>query len=141
MDASYITFFYAEIDESRSMLRYTNAGHNPPVLLRANRNGKEKVESLDQGGTVLGLFCDAVYEDAELKLERGDVLAAFTDGLIEARSPQGEEFSEARVIQTLIRHAHLPAAEIEHQMLQAVKEWTLGAEQEDDLTLVIFKVN
>jgi len=141
MDASYITFFYAEIDESRSMLRYTNAGHNPPVLLRANRNGKEKVESLDQGGTVLGLFCDAVYEDAELKLERGDVLAAFTDGLIEARSPQGEEFSEARVIQTLMRHAHLPAAEIEQQMLQAVKEWTLGAEQEDDLTLVIFKVN
>jgi sigma-B regulation protein RsbU (phosphoserine phosphatase) len=139
MDSSYITFFYAEIDE-RLTLRYTNAGHNPPLLLRANRSGKERVESLDRGGVVLGLFCDASYEDVELKLERGDVLAAFTDGLIEARNPQGEEFGDSRVIQTLISGAHLPAVEIEQQMLQAVRDWTHGAEQEDDLTLVIFKV-
>lgn len=140
MDASYITFFYAEIDERRLTLRYTNAGHNPPLLVRANRGGAQKVESLDRGGTVLGLFSNADYEDVELKLERGDVLVAFTDGLIEARDPNGEEFGETRVKQTLIRHAHLPATEIEQQMLLAVRQWTQGAEQEDDLTLVLFKV-
>lgn len=140
MDSSYITFFYAEIDERHLTLRYTNAGHNPPLLVRARRGAAEKVETLDRGGTVLGLFSDAEYEDVELKLERGDLLVAFTDGLIEARSPNGEEFGETRVKQTLIRCAHLPAAEIEQQMLQTVRQWTQGAEQEDDLTLVLFKV-
>lgn len=140
MDSSYITFFYAEIDEQRLILRYTNAGHNPPLLLRANGSGKEKAEPLDCGGTVLGLFRDVEFEDAELKLESGDVLAAFTDGLIEACNPQGEEFGEDRVIQTLIHNAHLSAAEIEQQILRTVKAWTQEAEQEDDLTLVIFKV-
>jgi sigma-B regulation protein RsbU (phosphoserine phosphatase) len=139
MDASYITFFYAEFDERHATLRYTNAGHNPPLWLRAKSSGEKKIERLDRGGTVLGLFCDAEYEDTELALESGDVIAAFTDGLIEARNPQGEEFGEQRVMRILIKHHHLSAAEIEQQMLRAVKEWTHEAEQEDDLTLVIFK--
>ncbi len=137
MDSSYITFFYAEFDEQHMTLRYTNAGHNPPLLLRAK---EKKVECLDRGGTVLGLFCDVEYEDVELTIESGDVLVAFTDGLVEACNPEGEEFSEARVRQVLLRHAHLSAAEIEEQMLRAAKAWTHEAEQEDDLTLVIFKV-
>lgn len=140
MDSSFITFFYAEFDERRSTLRYVNAGHNPPLLLRAKAVSADNVERLDQGGTVLGLFCDAEYEDAELTLESDDVLAAFTDGLIEARSPDGEEFGEERLIQVLIENARLGAAAIERQILRAVKEWTNDSEQEDDLTLVIFKV-
>jgi sigma-B regulation protein RsbU (phosphoserine phosphatase) len=140
MDASYITFFYAEFDEQHSTLRYTNAGHNPPLLLRAKSTGGKKVERLDRGGMVLGLFCDVEYEDVELKLESGDVLVAFTDGLIEARNSEGEEFGEERTKQILVRNAHLSAAEIEQQMLRTVNTWTNGAEQEDDLTLVIFKV-
>lgn len=145
MDSSYITFFYAEIDQQHLTLRYTNAGHNPPLLLRAGSDGasseaENKIERLEQGGTVLGLFFDAEYEDAELKLGSGDVLVAFTDGLIEARSPQGEEFGEDRVIQSLLETSALSASEIEQHILSSVKQWTNDAEQEDDLTLVIFKV-
>ncbi len=140
IDASYITFFYAEYDERRSILRYTNAGHNPPLLFRANKTGEEKIERLDRGGTVLGLFEDVEYEDVELSIESGDVLIAFTDGLIEAHNPQGEEFGEDRVIELVTKYLHLPAAEIEKELLRAVKEWTQDSEQEDDLTLVIFKV-
>lgn len=140
MDASYITFFYAEFDEQRATLRYTNAGHNPPLLYRAQADGAARIEKLERGGTVLGLFSDAEYEDAELRLERGDVLVAFTDGLLEACNAQGEEFGEERVIQVLVKHPHRTAAEIEQQILQAVRDWTGNAEQEDDLTLVIFKV-
>lgn len=139
MDSSFITFFYAEFDERKHALRYVNAGHNPPLLLRA-RSGYNEIERLDQGGTVLGLFCDAEFEDAELKLESGDVLVAFTDGLIEARNPEGEEFGEERLIQCLTKVATLNAATIEEEILRAIKEWTHEAEQEDDLTLVIFKV-
>ncbi len=142
MDSSFITFFYAEFDERRRVLRYVNAGHNPPLLVRAKSDGVT-IERLDRGGTVLGLFCDAEFEDAELQLESGDVLVAFTDGLIEARSPDGEEFGEERLIDCLMeltKNLKRDAASIEQEILRAVKTWTHDSEQEDDLTLVVFKV-
>jgi sigma-B regulation protein RsbU (phosphoserine phosphatase) len=140
MDASYITFFYAEFDEQHSTFRYTNAGHNPPLLVRAVERGGARVERLERGGTVLGLFCDVEYEEGELQLESGDALVAFTDGLVEARNPSGEEFGEERLIHILLKCARLSAANIEAQILRAVEDWTAEAEQEDDLTLVILKV-
>src|SRR5262249_38701995 len=119
-------------------LRYTNAGHNPPLLYR--KNGA-RIERLDRGGTVLGLFRDSQYEDVELQLEPDDVLVAFTDGLVEGRNPRAEEeFGEERLVRTLRDAAHLSAAQIEHHLLESVRRWTADAEQEDDLTLVIFKV-
>jgi sigma-B regulation protein RsbU (phosphoserine phosphatase) len=140
IDATYITLFYAEFDEQDSTLRFTNAGHNPPLLLRSKKDGKPEIERLERGGTVLGLFRDFEYEDCVLKLHSGDILVAFTDGLIEAHGPQNEEFGEDRLIETIIKNPHLSAAEIERDILQSVREWTSDAEQEDDLTLVIFKV-
>jgi phosphoserine phosphatase RsbU/P len=140
MDASYITFFYAEFNEQSSTLRYTNAGHNPPLLLRRNGEGEPKIERLESGGTVLGLFREIEFEDADLKLESGDMVVVFTDGLIEAHNPRNEEFGEERVIELLIKNRHLPAGKIEREILEAVRRWTQDAEQEDDLTLVIFKL-
>ena len=139
MDANYVTLFYAEYDERTSILQYTNAGHNPPLLLRSSSGGRASVERLDRGGTVVGLFRDAQYEDVEIKLESGDLVAAFTDGVVEARNPEGQEFSEERLIQLLRNCAHLTAPEIEGLVLQTVKDWAAGAEQEDDLTIVVFK--
>ncbi len=139
MDASFITFFYAEFDEQRSTLRYTNAGHNPPLLIRGGRNDEGRVRQLDVGGTVLGLFRDAVFDEEEIQIRSDDMLVAFTDGLIEARSPLGEEFGEARLVEVLLKYAHLHAAEIENRILRAVEDWTAEDEQEDDLTLLILK--
>jgi sigma-B regulation protein RsbU (phosphoserine phosphatase) len=141
MDASFITLFYAEFDERTSTLRYTNAGHNPPLLFRRGVRSPEDVKRLDVGGTVLGLFRDVQYEEEELQFESGDMLAAFTDGVIEARNPLGEEFGEERLIESLLKCEGLPAAEIEKRILHAVEDWTVEAEQEDDLTLVILKAN
>lgn len=140
IDATFITLFYAEFDERNLTLRYTNAGHNPPLLVRLEGGKYSVVERLERGGTVLGLFRDFEYEDAEIKLNSGDLLVAFTDGLVEAHNAGNEEFGEERVIQTLLANGYLSAAEIETRLLQSVKAWTSGAEQEDDLTLVIFKV-
>jgi sigma-B regulation protein RsbU (phosphoserine phosphatase) len=142
MDANYVTLFYAEFDEQAGTLHYTNAGHNPPLLLRGSRKdkkGQPEVERLDRGGTVIGLFQDVEYEDGELLLESGDLLVAFTDGLIEARSPQGQEFGEERLIRLLAKSTHLSSADLEKMILKTVKSWTANAEQEDDLTLVIVK--
>jgi sigma-B regulation protein RsbU (phosphoserine phosphatase) len=140
MDASFITLFYAEFDERTSTLRYTNAGHNPPLLIRNEKSDMERLRRLDTGGTVLGLFCDTEFEEEEIELRSGDTLVAFTDGVIEARNPLGEEFSEDRLIKILTENAGLPAAELEKHILRAVEDWTAEAEQEDDLTLVILKV-
>jgi phosphoserine phosphatase RsbU/P len=138
-DSRYVTLFYAEFDERGGTLRYTNAGHNPPLLLRAAGAGRYAVERLDRGGPVLGLFSDAEYEEGEVAFGAGDLLVAFTDGLIEAHNAAGEEFGEERLCEILKSSAHLKPEEIETRVLQAVKSWTAGAEQEDDLTLVILK--
>jgi serine phosphatase RsbU (regulator of sigma subunit) len=140
MDASFITLFYAEFDELRSTLRYTNAGHNPPLLFCNGSRDGERVRKLDKGGTVLGLFCDTEFDEEEIELRSGDTLVAFTDGVIEARSPLGEEFGEDRLIDVLLENTGLPAAEIENRILMAVEDWTAEAEQVDDLTLLILKV-
>jgi phosphoserine phosphatase RsbU/P len=140
MDASFITLFYAEFDERTSTLRYTNAGHNPPLLFCNGKKDREVVRKLYVGGTVLGVFCDTEFEEEEIELRNGDVLVAFTDGVIEARNPRGEEFGEDRLIDVLMENAGLPAAELEKRILRAVEDWTAEAEQEDDLTLLIIKV-
>jgi phosphoserine phosphatase RsbU/P len=138
-DSRYVTLFYAEYNERAALLRYTNAGHNPPLLLRAVAGGGYEVERLECGGPVLGLFREAEYEEGEVSFGGGDLLAAFTDGLLEAHNPAGEEFGEERLGDVLRSSAHLAPVEIETRVLQAVKSWTAGAEQEDDLTLVILK--
>lgn len=140
MDSSFITFFYGEFDERSCMMTYTNAGHNPPLLLRHEEGGTPVVERLEAGGTVLGLFKDSRYEDARIELRPGDLLVAFTDGLLEANNRLNEEYGEENLVRCIIRNRHLSAPQLEAAILESVRAWTEGAEQEDDLTLVIFKV-
>ncbi len=134
-DASFVTLCYAEFDEHSSTLRYTNAGHNPPLVWR----GTGEFERLECGGTVVGLFAETSYEQAAVPLYSGDIFVAFTDGLLEARNPLGEEFGEARILAVLERHGQHSAVEIKEALLGAVQAWMSGEEQEDDLTLVVFK--
>jgi len=135
LEANYITLFYTEFDEVTSRLSYVNAGHNPPLVVR---NGGD-VEMLDKGGTVLGLFRDVVYDVGDVKMDVDDLLVAFTDGLVEARNANGDELGQDRLTEVVRTYAHLSAAEIEQSILRSVREWTGGAEQEDDLTLVVIK--
>jgi phosphoserine phosphatase RsbU/P len=134
-DASYVTLCYAEFDERTSMLRYTNAGHNPPLLWR----NTGECERLDCGGMVVGMFAEASYDEAVFELQPGDLFIAFTDGLIEAHTPLGVEFGEERVIRVLEQHATRSPEEVKQALLAAVQRWTGGLEQEDDLTLIVFK--
>jgi sigma-B regulation protein RsbU (phosphoserine phosphatase) len=140
IDATYVTLFYAEFDEAASTLTYTNAGHNPPLLLRQGTGTERKIERLESGGTVIGLFRDAQYQDVEVRVGSGDVLVAFTDGLIEAQNHEGIEFGEDRLASLVANNSHLAAADMERTILSAVKVWTGDSEQEDDLTLVVIRV-
>lgn len=136
----YATFFYAQLDPAGGRLRYVNAGHNPPYLLRRNGAGLE-IHDLTAGGMVLGLFDDAAYEEGELDLRPGDLFVAFTDGVTEARDTAGEEFGEERLKQLLGQALGGSAEDVAATLAHEMRRWTAGAEQHDDLTFVVAAVH
>ena len=143
--SKYATFFYARLDQQGRQLRYVNAGHNAPFLLRAGRpsttdSASPEIEQLSVGGTVVGMFPEMEYEEATVELWPGDVLLVFTDGVPEAHNPEDEEFGEERLQQLLRRTAHLPANEISARLSDEMKDWIRDAEQYDDLTFIVMKV-
>jgi sigma-B regulation protein RsbU (phosphoserine phosphatase) len=144
-ESKYATFFYAQLDMQRRQLRYVNAGHNAPYLLRAGGrstadSASPEIEELSVGGTAVGMFPEMVYEEATVELWPGDVLLAFTDGVPEAHNPEDEEFGEERLQQLLCQIAHLPANEISVRLSGEMKDWIRDAEQYDDLTFIVMKV-
>jgi predicted permease len=138
----YATFFYAQLDGERRQLRYVNAGHNPPMLVRGGStpDGGPEIHELTVGGSVVGMLPGLTYEEATVDLAAGDVLLAFTDGVSEAHDPQDAEFGEERLKDLLRQVAHLPAADIAARVSAALKDWIRDAEQFDDLTFIVMKV-
>ncbi len=131
-DSSYATLFFGEYCENSRRLRYANAGHLPPLLVRRGRI----VERLDPTATVLGIFRDWETEIAEARMEPEDTLVIYTDGITEASNAQGEEFGEAGLSALLCECAGLPPARLAESIIHAVGQFS-GGEQQDDLTLVI----
>jgi sigma-B regulation protein RsbU (phosphoserine phosphatase) len=136
--ANYVTFFYGQVDQLTQQLAYVNAGHNPPLFLRADPAGD--FTQLSTGGLVVGMFDDCRYEQDVVQMQPGDVLIAFTDGLSEAHDERGEEFGETRIKKVLAATAHLSVNEIRDEMVRQVKEWCASASQYDDLTFIVMKV-
>jgi len=135
----YATFFYAQIEDRGRRLRYVNAGHNPPCLVRCAGQGVEIIE-LSTGGTVLGLFPELAYTDAEIGLRSGDLLVAFTDGVTEALNAAGDEFGEDRLKNLLRSAAGTSADAVSARLSAQMREWIGEAEQYDDLTFVVLAV-
>lgn len=127
----FVTFFYALLDAPARQLIYCNAGHNAPVLVRASGS----VERLHCGGLVLGLSVEAYYEQGAVRLEPGDRLLLFTDGLTEANSAEGEEFGEERLIETAVQNRELSAKALEEKLLASSAAFSSGFT--DDVTLVV----
>ncbi len=130
----YVTFFFGHYDAATRRLSYTNAGHLPPVLFRRNR-----IERLRAGGTVVGLFAPTVYEQAEIVLEPGDLLLAFTDGITEPENTYGEEFGEKRVLEVAQRALQDPPEVLVEEIYRSISDWTGSPELQDDMTLVVAK--
>jgi sigma-B regulation protein RsbU (phosphoserine phosphatase) len=143
--ASYATFFYAQLDERTRQLRYVNAGHNPPYLVRAVPLDADSplpsIQELKTGGTVIGLLPDMTYEEATIDLRAGDVFVAFTDGVTEALNANDEEFGEERLKNLICRVAELPVPEISARISEELRGWISNAAQYDDLTFLVMKVN
>ncbi len=135
--AAFVTAVYGVLDRARRRLTYSNAGHNPPLCLRANG----AVEWLSEGGTLLGSFPDSEYNEAIVDLRPGDLLAFYTDGITEALSPAGEMFGPERLEALLkARDPRDSARRLCERILEAVRAHCAGVHAEDDLTAVVLRV-
>jgi sigma-B regulation protein RsbU (phosphoserine phosphatase) len=108
--------------------------------LRKNHNTAADITRLDKGGLVIGFFPDSSFEEGFVTLGRGDVLVTFTDGISEAMNSREEEFEERRLIDVLEAHEARTAAGLISEVLESVDRFTAGAQQHDDMTLVVLRV-
>ncbi|HWB96397.1 MAG TPA: SpoIIE family protein phosphatase [Bryobacteraceae bacterium] len=131
----FITFFFCVLDPATGEIAYCNAGHNPPFVVRS----QGAVELLDGGGPPLGILAAAAYQEYRARLEPGDLLAIYSDGVTDATNPQEEEFGEERFADILVAHASEPPEAIIAAVNQAITAWEAGAPAADDITLVVAK--
>lgn len=132
----FVTLFFAKLCEDDASLIYSNAGHNPPLLLRPS---KGSIEALDVTGPALGMMADMEYEQRTIRLEPGDILLLYTDGIVEAMNGIDELFGLPRLRSSLASAKHLSAPGILDSILRDLKQFTEGAEQSDDITAIVIK--
>jgi len=130
----FVSFFYAVLDSTDNRLTYCNAGHNPPVLLRANGTAGE----LNAAGAVLGQFPDWVYEQSETRLQAGDALLMFTDGLVEVCNHDDEPFGEERLVRIARENRGTGAEQLKTLLMRAASEHC-GARFQDDATMIVLR--
>ncbi len=128
----YATMFLGCYDAGMRELKYSNAGHLPPMLLR----GDGTVSHLETSGTVVGLFDNAAFDESTIAMEPGDIFVAFTDGVTEPEN-DSREFGEERLIDLVREHRHQPLSLIGDIVTAAVADWIGAAEQPDDITIVL----
>ena len=136
MDESrFATLFYAEWDPRDNILRYVNAGHNVPITL-----GSLERARLTLGGYPLGIFPGAEFEVGEARLQHGDVLVLYSDGITEATSTSGEEFGELRLRELMEKLRGDALSDLPKRVIDEVLAWS-GKDPHDDMTIVIVRAN
>ena len=131
----FVTLFMAEFEVSSRRLTYVNAGHNFPIVTRSSGVQLQ----LEEGGLLVGVMEGVDYEEGHVKLEPGDVLTIYTDGVTEALNAGNEEFGENRLAAVLAERTYMTAREIRDEIYRAVLSFAGDRPQSDDLTLVVLK--
>ncbi len=143
--SKYATFFCSIYDDRNRQLTFVNAGHNPPMLFRTNGVPGKSEDScqllrLTTGGTVVGIFPNAEYEQEAMTLCPGDLLVVFTDGVTEAFNVENEEFGEERLVGVVNSCLDLSCAGIQDRIITEIDRFAGGASQHDDITLLVMRV-
>ena len=132
----FVTVFYGIYNIQTGEIKYTNAGHNPPYVLKQNGTVEKLPVTVNMA---IGIFGDFEYQETTLQLEHGDTLLLYTDGVTEAINPSEEEFTEKRLEQTLSNMSQPTCQEMIDKIKADVKSFADGAEQSDDITLLSIK--
>jgi sigma-B regulation protein RsbU (phosphoserine phosphatase) len=135
-EGRFISFFYCVVDTALGTLSFSNAGHYPPMLVRANGS----VERLPDGGAVLGVFNDAAYLQGHVAIGSGDRVIFFTDGVTEAHDENDEEFGEDRLMECAVANRACSAPALQARLAEEVSTFTSGAFQ-DDATLIVLAID
>ncbi len=156
--SQFATLFYCVYDALPNSLTYVNAGHNAPMVFRfSDSDGKPAKRNppgahgphpkdgagrlrLETGGTIIGKFSEATFQQQTLQMESGDILLIFSDGITDAVNSQEEEFGEERLVAAVLEHHHLPASDLRDQILGKVSHFAGQTPQRDDQTLAVAKV-
>jgi serine phosphatase RsbU (regulator of sigma subunit) len=133
VESRFVTMFYAVLG-ANGALTYSNAGHNAPVVVK-----KDAVLRLETGGMVLGLFDFATYAQDDVQLDAGDTVVVFSDGFSEAASVDGEEYGDDRLIACLEANRGATPAVMREALIASVRQFTAGAAQGDDMTVLIVR--
>jgi serine phosphatase RsbU (regulator of sigma subunit) len=133
IESRYATLFAGHLDPDGKLM-VCNAGHNPPLLVSS-----KGVARLTEGGTVVGLFDSATYSEEERRMEHGDLLVIFSDGVSEAMSASEDEFGDDRLIEAVIAAGRESAQTVVDKLLESLKAFTHGASQSDDITVVVVR--
>jgi sigma-B regulation protein RsbU (phosphoserine phosphatase) len=143
---SFITMTYAVIDASARTMTYARAGHTPLIHVPAPSDGGRHAQVLIPDGMVLGLRIDRgerferLLEEVTIPLTHGDLFVMFTDGISEAMNAQAECFGEGRLGQLVEEHGHLSSEELRERILREIQAFVGGADQHDDMTMILLKV-
>lgn len=133
-DGEFITLFIASIDTLQNTLTYCSCGHEPALLLR-----DDSIIELDEGGLVLGIMSDAIYETKTIEFKQGDTLLMYTDGLIDAMNFYGETWSRNRLIDAIKQLPRNTAEQLVYNLLQYRRRFVGLANQTDDTSIVVIR--
>jgi len=133
-ESKFISLFYGVLDSKNHRFTYCNAGHNPPLLICSDGASVD----LKDSGAILGRFPNWRYEQVDLKLNKGDTLLLFTDGVVEACDAQNEPFGEEKLVQIVQKSSHRNAAALQVELINAVAEHC-GEKFQDDVSMIVLQ--
>ena len=136
VDNMFVTVFYAIYNTKTGLVNYCNAGHNPPHIMRQDGTVSELPMSKN---TILGVFDDLEFQEDVIQLEKGDTLVMFTDGVTEATDCEDNEFGSERLDSILTQQKSAGCQQIIEAVKTGIKEFVNGAEQSDDITMLVVK--
>jgi phosphoserine phosphatase RsbU/P len=136
LEGLYSTLVYATFDPVTRVVKYVNAGHPPPMVVRQERS---KLEWLDRGGTPVGMFHHCTYEVGSIVLNPCDVIVAYTDGVVESLNPSGEHWGVERLVRIVKASEKRTPIKLTVEIMDAVDAFSHGTEQRDDMALVVLR--
>jgi len=132
---NFVTLFYGVLDHASHSIEFANAGHNRPIIVKADATTFE----LELGGLVLGVKKDFPYSQDSVALDSGDALCVYSDGIPEAMNLQRQQFGEERLLRVIVEHRGASAEDLSRAILHSVHDFVGQAQQHDDITLLVVK--
>jgi sigma-B regulation protein RsbU (phosphoserine phosphatase) len=131
----YVTVFYGVLDAEKLTLKYTNAGHNPPIVFREGVGF-----FLEEGGIPTGIIKDTPYAEEQIELLPDDIILLYTDGAVEAMNSDREFFGLRRLMQVIQQNLKINSEELIDVLYSSILNFLDGSPQDDDLTLIVIKI-